>query len=215
MNNKKLLLSDEQVEDFFASLNKKYYKDEFYDIFINYLEDNNIFAVTPKEEDELEQAMFKIAKERGYIGYDVIYETDNLDRFKEILTKYTKKYGYYLFHFMYENPDEEDFSTTAVWDKWNQLPPQGWIGGWCSCGNFFPFTFDAGEMDLEQDKYTFRYHDNRAIKIELSDLINIKFCSDNYFRLYMKNNKVIMVRPYKIDTGLVYAFIENPLDILA
>ena len=157
----------------------------------------------------LEQEIFEIAKQRGFIGYDIICEITDIDEFKTKLTEQIHYYGYYIFHFMYELPDEEGISTSAVWEKWNQLPPLGWIGGWCNCGHFYPHTFEIGEMNLDEDKYTKRDDILRPRKIYIEDIEKVVFCSDNFFRIYLNDGNIIMVKPYKFDNGLPFKFTKN------
>lgn len=204
-------LTKQQVENFLSTVTKKYHKDEFYDLFLDYLKAEDIFISDKKEEDKLEQEIFQIAKERGLIGYDIIAEVTDMDEFKDIISKHTQRYGYYIFHFMFEREDENDISVSAMWEKWNQMPPLGWIGGWCKCGHFFPYTFDVGEMDVENQVYTPRFKDDKPLKIDLNDVEKVVFCTDGYFRIYVKKVGVIMVKPYKFDNGLGFKFVKNIL----
>ena len=204
-------ITDEQVEEFFSTLTGKYYRDEFYDLFLDYLETNKISIYDEADENVIEQKVFAIAKERGFIGYDIITKVTDMDEFKDKLSEQIRRYGYYIFHFMYELPEEMDISTSAVWEKWNQLPPLGWVGGWCNCGHFYPYTFDMGEMDLDNDEYTRREDIRRPRKIVIDEIEKVVFCSDNFFRIYLKDNSVIMAKPYKMDSGLPFKFTKDIL----
>lgn len=204
-------LTSIQVEEFFSTLNKKYYRDEFYNLFLDYLELNHITVDNESDKNSLEQEIFALAKERGFIGYDIICEITDMDKFKNKLSEQIRRYGYYIFHFMYENPVESFISTTAVWEKWNQLPPLGWIGSWCTCGHFYPHTFDMSEMNLVDDQYIRRNDILRPRKITIEEIKKVMFCSDNFFRLYLADDSVVMVKPYKIDAGLIFKFTNNIL----
>lgn len=205
-------LTSEQVEEFLSTLTKKYHRDEFYDFFLDYLESNHISIYDESEENILEQEVFNLARERGFIGYDIICEVTNIDEFKNKLSEQVRRYGYYIFHFMYEIEDESSISTTAVWEKWNQLPPLGWVGGWCSCGHFYPYTFDMAEMNLDKDEYTRRDDILRPRKITIEEIKKVVFCSDDFFRLYLTDNTIVIVKPYKMDAGLSFKFTNTILD---
>ena len=44
-------ITDEQVEEFFSTLTGKYYRDEFYDLFLDYLETNKISIYDEADEN--------------------------------------------------------------------------------------------------------------------------------------------------------------------
>lgn len=205
-------ITEEQIEDFFSSLNRKYFRDEFYNLFIDYLENNNIQIYNEEEEDDLEQEVFKIAETKGYIGYDIICEITDMNIFKNKISEQVRRYGYYIFHFAYELPEENSISTSAVWKKWNQLPPLGWFGSWCNCGHFYPQTLDLSEQEPENDDYIRRKDIPRPRKVDIDEIEKVVFCSDNFFRLYLEDKTVLIVKPYKFDAGLTFKFTNNVLE---
>ena len=204
-------LTDEQLESFLRTLTKKYHRDEFYELYLDYLKKIGI-EVEEEEEAILEQAAFNVAKERGFIGYDIIEEIYDRNAFQEKMNTLVERNRYMLYHFIYEL--DNDISTTAYWDKWNQLPPLGWIGSWCTCGHFYPVSFDIGEMDVEAGEYTKITEEYQPRIIGIESVEAILICSDSFFRLRLDNGNIIAVRPYKFESGFAYHFIKNPLDIL-
>lgn len=205
-------IANEQLERFFSKIDKKYHRDDFYDLFLDYLDEEGIEIFDKDDEDELENEVFSIAKQRGIIGYDVVQEITDMEIFQEKMNILTKRNQFTLYHFFYEI--DNDISTSAFWNKWNQLPPLGWVGGWCNCGNFYPNTFDMCEMNLEEDQYTRVLEDNRPRTIHLHDIESVLICNDSFFRLKLNNGKIIAVRPYKFESGFAFNFMDNPLDLL-
>lgn len=204
-------ITQEQLEEFFSSLNGKYFRDEFYNRLLDYLETNGIHIYDEREENELEQEVFEIAKSRGFIGYDIICEVTDMDVFKDKISEQVRRYGYYIFHFMYELSDENEISTSAVWEKWNQVPPLGWFGGWCVCGHFYPYTLDLAEMEPEENEYVKNDGIPKPQKIYLNDIDRVVFCSDNFFRIYLKDSTIILAKAYKFDAGLAFKFTNTIL----
>ena len=206
-------ITNEQLEDFLSTITKKLHRDAFYDLFLDYLENNHINIYDENAESKLEQEVYQIAVERNLIGYNVICELNDIKKFVDIMVKITKRNQYNLFHLIHET-DDSAMSTTAFWEKWNQVPPLGWLGGWCSCGEFFPLTFDMGEMNLEEDSYQRLFEGFRPKKIKMQMVDSVSICSDGFFRLRLKTGETIAVRPYKFDTGFSFNFVENPLSLL-
>ena len=209
------ILSDKQIEEFFGTLVKRnYHREEFYDTFLDFLAKSNI-EVSEEEESLLEAKAFKIAKKRGFIGFSVIKSIDDMEEFKKQMTKHVLQNKYSIFHFIIENEDENELSLSEIWNKWNNLPPQGWVAGWCNCGEFFPHTFDLGAMNLEENKLNDNIPEElQPLYIRVNDIKRVDFCDDNFMRLYLNNDMIIAVRPYKLDSGIVFSFIKNPLDFL-
>lgn len=208
-------ITDEQLEEFFSTLNGKYFRDDFYNLFMNFLDNKGIKFEDDEDElyrDELEEHVFNLAKERGFIGYDIIETIYDLNAFQEKLNKLIKKNGYSLFHFFYDI--DNDISTTSFWSKWNQLPPLGWVANWCTCGHFYPCTFDMSEMNLDEGVFTPISEEYRPREIDINHISMVLLCDDGFFRLILEDGKTIAVRPYKFDTGFAYNFVTNPLDIL-
>ena len=201
------------ADKFIDTLEKrKYHRDEFYDLFLDYVDNNNI-TLSQKEESELESKAYIIARERGYAGYDIILSLSEITDFKNKLDSYIKQTGSYLFHFVNERDDERLLSLSEVWEKWNSHPPLGWLGSWCSCGDFFPYTLDMGCMDLENN-ILHPDADFKPIKFSINDLKRVDFCSDRFIRFILKDNQIIAGKPYKVDKSLIYNFVSNPLDLL-
>ena len=130
-------MTAEQIKDFLSTLDKKCHRDDFYNLFLDYAEEHDIEFDDDEEEGAAEQEAFKLAKERGFIGYDTVQTITDMEIFKEKMTALSKRNGYVLYHFFYEI--DKDISMTAFWEKWFNVPPRGWFGGWCSCGKFFPY----------------------------------------------------------------------------
>lgn len=201
------------VDKFIDTLEKrKYHRDEFYDLFLDYVDNNNI-KLSQEEESELESEAYRIARERGYAGYDIILSLSEITDFKNKLDDYIKQTGSYLFHFVNERDDERFLSLSEVWEKWNSHPPLGWLGSWCSCGDFFPYTLDMGCMDLENN-ILHPDADFKPIKFSINDLKRVDFCSDGFIRFILQDNQIIAGKPYKVDKSLIYNFVSNPLDLL-
>lgn len=197
-------VSDEVIYSFLKTLEKESLTArDFYIQFTDYLSENKIEY--RESELEIDTRAFNIAKENGYIGYKEIYTIHNPFTFCEDLTKYIKKAGYYYFYFNIENEDEKNLSFTQIWKKWDDEPSGGWLGGWCACGSFFPYTLDFNAMNIDTNKsdYEFR-HKPRAFKTE--DIDKIVFCSDSYIRFFLKDGVVIRAKPFKEDRGLTYIF---------
>lgn len=205
---------DALIEEFFANpLPSQVNKERFYDLFLDFLDSKHIYY-TEEQEDELESLAFKKAKEIGIIGYETLVSIEDINVFTEKFKKYTKEKRYNLFHITYELEDELELSVSDIWRRWNSFPPRGWLAGWCNCGHFFPYTFDIGRMDLEKDTLMdgSKFYTPRTINVD--ELSKIDFCSDGCFRLHTNNGELFTVVPYTMDTGLVYKFVDNPLDIL-
>jgi hypothetical protein len=201
------------INEFIATLEKrKYHKDEFYDLFLDYVDDKGI-SLTSEEETEMESKAYQIAREKGYAGYDIILSLTEIDDFRNKLDSYIKQTGFYLFHFINERDDEKILSLSEIWDKWNNHPPLGWVGSWCSCGEFFPYTLDMGSMDLENNLL---HPDTefKPITFSTNEIERVDFCSDNFIRFILKDGRLIAAKPYKVDKSLIYNFVSNPLDLL-
>lgn len=205
-------MTETQVEDFFSTLSKKYHREEFYNLLLNYLDSNKIIINDSKDEEILEQEIFNIAKERGFIGYDVIQEISDMNEFLGKMNMLVDKNAFNLYHFSYEL--DADISVCAFYEKWNQVPPSGWIASWCKCGEFYPCTFDIAEMNLIEYVHEKLFENQRPITVTVDDIETVLICSDSFFRLKLKTGIIIAVRPYKFDNGFNFNFIDNPLDIL-
>ena len=106
------------VNKFIDTLEKrKYHRDEFYDLFLDYVDNNNI-KLSQTEESELESKAYRIARERGYAGYDITLSLSEITDFKNKLDDYIKQTGSYLFHFVNERDDERLLSLSEVWEKY-------------------------------------------------------------------------------------------------
>lgn len=203
----------ELIEEFISTLEKrKYHRDEFYDTFLDFVDDKGI-SLNMEEESRLEKEAFALARENGLTGYDILLTLTDIDTFKEKLSAYVIKNGHYVFHFFNEKDDEKLLSFSEIWDKWKSHPPLGWIGSWCCCGDFFPVTLDMRSMDIENNTLH-QYSDFKPIKFGVSDIKRIDFCSDNFIRFTLNDNTLIAGLPYKMDKSLIYNFMDNPLDIL-
>lgn len=209
-----MVVDESLIEAFLNSLEqKKYHKEIFYDMFFDFLDKNGYSVSSDEEELALEAPAFKKALERGLIGYDVLLSISDTDLISKKIRDYISKKQYYLFHFMREKDDEKLLSYTEIWNKWKNLPPLGWIGGWCNCGSFFPYTLDMGGMNIKENSFT-QNEQYKPIEFYLKDVKEMQFCSDNHIRFILKSGETIAATPYKIDNSLIYNFIDNPLDIL-
>ena len=207
-------LKDDLIDTFLNSLEiKKYHKETFYDLFFDFLEENGYSRISEEDELYLEPPVFKKALERGLIGYDVLLSLTDTDSISKKMQEYIVEKQYYFFHFMREKDDEKLLSYTEVWDKWKNLPPLGWIGGWCDCGSFFPHTLDMGGMNIKNNTFT-SDEQYKPLEFYLDEVKELQFCSDNYIRFILKSGETIAALPYKIDNSLIYKFVDNPLDIL-
>lgn len=207
-------LSEKEFEKFFDRLEqRKYHKEEFYELFLDYLEEIQYYFASG-EESLVEPMAYKMAYERGLIGYNVLYKINDIDKFSDILNKRIKLKNSYIFHFIDERKDEEMLSLCEVWNKWNDTPPLGWLAGWCNCGEFFPYTLDMGLMDIENNKL---FDNNLNVKpktIYKDDIEEILFCSDDYMRFKMKDGNKFAVKVYKLDKGFNFNFTSNPLELI-
>ena len=97
-------LTETQVEDFFSTLSKKYHREEFYNLLLDYLDTNKIIINDSKDEEILEQEIFNIAKERGFIGYDVIQEIFDMNKFLGKMNMLVDKNAFNLYHNRNERP---------------------------------------------------------------------------------------------------------------
>jgi hypothetical protein len=205
-------ISDTLIEEFLSTLERKYNREEFYLALIKFIDKNKIYIENGRKEDELEQKIFNIAKKRGLIGYDIIQEISDMDFFLSKMNILVEKNRFNLYHFAYEL--DVDISIGAFYEKWNQVPPSGWIGSWCKCGEFYPCTFDMNEMDLIEHKYEKLFENQQPRRFSIDEIETVLICSDSYFRLKLKSGDIVAVRPYKFDKGFKFNFIDNPLDIL-
>lgn len=207
------MISTDLIESFFKSLeDKKYHKEEFYDIALNFLESKLSFK-DEKEVDAIEQKLYSLAFERGFIGYNIIFSVSPDDTFLKKFNDYIIKKGYYIFQFIIERDEEKTLSFSGLYNLWNNCPPLGWFGGWCSCGEFFPYTLDLGSMDLETNQINQDFP-VKPIKFTFDDIKQIDFCSDNYIRFYLHDETVVAAKPFKVDVGIAFNFIDNPLELL-
>lgn len=192
-------------------VDKKITREDFYESFLDFLGRQNI-KLSPNEEDELEIEAFHKAKETGIIGYDIITSITDMSIFSKKFSSYIENKKHVLFHIFYE--EDADSSLNEVWKKWNNIPPMGWIAGWCaSCGEFFPYTVDLGTINME--KYTIEENGiQRPIPIKSKTIQKIDFCANGFMRLTLNDEKVLFIKPFSLDVGLVYKFIDNPLKIL-
>ena len=192
------------------SSNKKITRDEFYESFFDFLEENEI-ALSPTERDDLEIIAFHKAKELGFIGYDIIVSISDMDDFNKKISLHALTKKNMLFHIFYE--DDMDSSLNEIWRKWNNIPPMGWIAGWCSCGEFFPYTVDLGMINL--NKYEIEENNiRRPMLIKLKMVQRVDFCTNGIMRLILDEDTILLVKPFILDTGLAYKFLDNPLKIL-
>ena len=123
-------------------------------------------------------------------------------------------FSIFYFLFSYHFQDEELLSLTKVYEKWDELPPKGWFGRFCSCGKFFPISLEITEMGPELNEvYDFFQKHLRPREIEIVDIVRLDICSDNILRFNMKNGTIINCKALKMDMGVNFAFIglENLL----
>ena len=208
------LLSNEELDIFINSLEKrKYHKDEFYNIFLDYLEQIN-YSYQEADEVTLEAQAFHYAFDLGFIGYNIIHTiTDNNLLFNKI-NQYSNKTKTHIFHFYKEEEDEKNLSLGEIWSKWNNLPPEGWLASWCKCGEFFPITLDLGIMDVENNTLYDNINQFKVESIHIDNIQQADICDDGYIRFLLKDNRLFAAKPFKADNGAIYSFIDNPLDIL-
>lgn len=199
-------------DDFIKTLELKHYpKTDFYDNLMGFLEAKSILC---SEEDEniLESMAYQKARVLGYVGYKTVLELDDLTKFKEKMDGFIKKQNYILFHISHEPADENDLSFTDIWKKWKGLPPEGWIAGWCSCGHFFPYTFDIASMDMEAEKLI-EVGGYKPIKIEVSEIEKVLFCTDSYFRLILKDGECFKVKTYVSSKNMAIDFADDRVEM--
>lgn len=206
-------LTEEEINLFFSQLKpKKYFYIDFYEKYIDFVEKNKIFFGNDELENQEERNIFEKAKQLGYIGYDILYSTTNVEEFKNKLTSLTT-ISDYLFSISYNDEDENALCVTDMWSKWNERPPEGWIAGWCSCGEFYPITLELTEMNIGEYKIDDLYSNLRPILIKLEDITEAKFCSDGFIRISTLNGN-FNIKPYKADNNVILKFIDDPLKLL-
>ena len=200
------------ANDFIHTLqHKTYTKVDLYDSLLDYLEEKEI-SCSEENENEIDLLVFKKASELGYLNAKIILTFDDMTKFANKMKEFLSKTDDLFFHITYESQEEEALSFTEIWKNWKGVPPEGWIAGWCSCGHFYPCTFDIGAMDMENDTLV----ENSFYKpstIELSDIERVNFCSDGLFRLILKNGNVFAVKIYTLLKNSAIMFSDNPTDI--
>lgn len=200
------------ADDFIHTLQPKIYtKVDLYDFLLDYLEEKEIFC-SEENENEIDLLVFKKASELGYLDAKVILTFDDMTKFANKMKEFLNKTDDLFFHITYEPQEEENLSFTEIWKNWKGVPPEGWIAGWCSCGHFYPCTFDIGAMDMENDVLVENSF-YKPSKIELSDIEKVNFCSDGLFRLILKNGNIFAVKIYTLLKNSVIMFSDNPTDI--
>lgn len=203
---------EELTEDFLSTITPKTLDNiTFYEKLINYL-DTSTYDISLTESD-IERHVFGVAKDRGYLGYEVILSIKNMEEFSKTISSYLLRQDKYFYHFAYEDPEEVEMCFSDVWDKWNNNPPMGWIGGYCQCGHFFPYTLDISmtEMKGHNDNLSSKYTPR---KIALDEIKSVDFCSDNNMRFLLKDDTVVLAKPFKLDKGLIFNFSIDPMGIL-
>lgn len=200
------------ANDFIHTLQPKTYtKVDLYDSLLDYLEEKEIFC--PEEnENEIDLLVFKKASELGYLNAKVILTFDDMTKFANKMKEFLNKTNDLFFHITYEPKEEEALSFTEIWKNWKGVPPDGWIAGWCSCGHFYPYTFDIGAMDIENNALVENSF-YKPFKIELSDIERVNFCSDGLLRLILKNGNVFAIKIYTLMKNSAIMFSDNPTDI--
>lgn len=207
-------ISNKLIEEFFTSQEEKFKnKKELYIKLFTFLEDKNIDIKDTETELKIDSMVYKMAKERDLIGYSVLYSITNINDFFQKFNNHLTKNKHYIFHLEYERLEEDNLSLCEVWFKWNEHPPKGWFASWCKCGDLYPITFDIGSMNLDEEKLDI-IETYKPLHITVDDIKEVQFCNDTYIRLLLKNSLIILFRPFKIDNSLVYAFLDNPLDLI-
>lgn len=200
---------EEIVNDFIKLLKpSRYTKDNFYDALMDYLEAKEIFC-DEDEEHKIESLAYKKAVSLNLVGYVILFTVTDMTKFVQKMNKYIDKVGSHIFHFQLEPEDESLLSYTDIWEKWNNIPPQGWLAGWCKCGEFFPHTFDIGTMDIENDSLI-KNNFYKPIKIDTDMVKQVNFCSDGYFRLLLKSGETFAVKTYTFDRAILINFADDP-----
>ena len=99
-------ITKETIESFLKTIDRKSCdKMTFYNKLFKFLDINN-FEV--KSEVEIERFAYEIAKEKNYLGYDILSVIEDVQNFADKLSKYIDKVNYFYFYFIIENKDEAD-----------------------------------------------------------------------------------------------------------
>lgn len=191
--------------------NRKISAERFYHIFCDFLEENKIILGEAQEDEE--RRLFKILCDRGLTGYKIIKSLPATD-FINLLNNYERKnlVKNNLYKVFYDFEDENLMSFSDIYEKWNKLPPKGWIASWCSCGSFFPLTPDISEINVSENKID-KIYDFQVININLEDAEMVYIGDDNSIRISINGTK-IKIFPFKMDNSFFMAFINNPLEII-
>ena len=205
-------ITEDTIVSFLNTFNKKSYdKMTFYTKLFEFLEKEKYDV-----DDELvvEKFAYSIAKKHDYIGYDVLISiTDDFSSFVNKLNQYRNKVNYCYFHFIIENEDEKELCFSEIWKKWEKNPPLGWLGGWCSCGHFFPYTLDFNAINMDDNSINSKFEVKPRI-FKIDELKKVEFCSDSMIRFYLNNGVVIAGRPFKEDSGFIFNFVSDPLNLI-
>ena len=182
-------------------------KEFFYNLFTDFIEKNNIKLVDPIRE---EQRLYDIARSMELAGYKVIHSIENCEEIQERFSKYYDKCIDTYFHFSYQFDCEEKLCLSEIYEKWDNLPPRGWIAKFCKCGNFFPISLEINEMSAEKYEILNIFNGNyRPQIVEINQIKIINFCSDNIIRIELNDGTKLKCKPYKFDTAILFGFIDD------
>lgn len=200
------------ADDFIHTLpSKTYTKVDLYDLLLDYLEEKGIFY-SEDEENDLDTLVFSKASKLGYLDAKVILAFDDMLKFENKMGDLFKKNEGVFFLITHEPQNEHNLSFSEIWKKWKGIPPQGWIANWCSCGHFYPCSFDIGAMDMENETIIENtFYKPRVIATE--DIEKVNFCSDGQFRLILKTGEVFAVKSFILSKNIAISFSDNPADI--
>lgn len=204
-------ITEEVIENFLKTISRKSCdKMTFYSKLFKFLDNGNFFV---KNEVEIERLAYKIAGAKDYLGYEVLSVIENIQDFADKMNRYIDKVNYFYFHFIIENKDESELCLSEIWEKWHSKPAMGWLGGWCDCGKFYPYTLDLGATITEDytvdQSFSFK---PRAFSIK--EVKKIELCSDSNVRFTLDDGTIIAGRPFKQDMGFNFNFGYDPLSIL-
>lgn len=183
----------------------------FYTKLFNFLEKEKCNI---NDELEIEKFAYSVAKKYDYIGYDVIKTiSDDFTFFISKINQYIDKTRYCYFHFYIENEDEKELCFSEIWEKWKGKPSGGWLGGWCTCGHFFPYTLDFNAINVNSNSINSDFNFKPRV-FGFDDIKKIEFCTDSNIRFHLNDGVVIAGRPFKEDSGFIFNFVSDPLSLI-
>lgn len=161
---------------------------KFYNLFYEFIEKENLVqeGEDSDELDLIENELFKIACQRGYINL-IAVTTVLKEDIKDFLDKNILKKENRILHIkIYEGEDE--MSLIDYWKKWDDSPPQGWIADYCSCGSIDPIT-----NDICLFAYSNKENIPHPVSIKVDEIEKIDLMSNNSMRFTLNNGVIYKV----------------------